>query len=236
MRALPVIKAADDDAGAGGEDGGDDDTLGWGVAGVVSALPLVGFMAWCLPAMLPSEETDASGSRSQAYLGFAALYFVAFASHGFDPSDGAVWAFTAACAVHFQLERAAAAAETTALEATPRTGSAGSVARAAVESKEDAGSEEGADPRGWSGGADPLAGVLSRATLPKLPVAPQPPKIPEVPELTVKELGRALVSRHSPTFFRFVPKVPVRLASARVPRPPLSRCFLRPPRVRSASD
>lgn len=118
---------------AAADDDEDDSGLRWGVAGVVAALPLFGFLAWLLPAMLPPPEAEAEvpGSSpggvtdTQKYLAFSLLYLVAFASHGFNPADGGVWGVTAASAAHMQLERIAASASVSAESARAGEISAG---------------------------------------------------------------------------------------------------------------
>ena len=126
-RALPALRSADDldalqqlpppSSGPAAVRDDDDTNLRWGVAGFVSAFPIFGFVAWLLPAMgaaekdQPAPEEDLEDPDPDAatrYLGFAALYFLAFASRGFDPASAGTWAVAAACAVNLQLERVAA--------------------------------------------------------------------------------------------------------------------------------
>jgi|AntAceMinimDraft_1070359.scaffolds.fasta_scaffold56925_1 hypothetical protein len=219
---------------AAGADAADDDDSGlrWGVAGVVAALPLFGFLAWLLPAMLPPPESQAGevevpGSSpsgdgiTHKYFAFSLLYLVAFASHGFNPSDGGVWGITAACAAHLQLERlAAAAARAGELSAGRARGScsASDVARTAISSpgKQSkavsmvrrrggvggaggAAGEEGisrgagaGDPAGDTAGAAAGGAAGSDWGGGSDPWAGMVPKLPEMPELSVKGLGRAL--------------------------------------------
>ena len=126
-RALPALRSADDldalqqlpppSSGPAAVRDDDDTNLRWGVAGFVSAFPIFGFVAWLLPAMgaaekdQPAPEEDLEDPDPDAatrYLGFAALYFLAFASRGFDPASVGTWAVAAACAFNLQLERVAA--------------------------------------------------------------------------------------------------------------------------------
>lgn len=161
LRALPAINAADTATlleSAADDDDDDDSGLRWGVAGVVAALPLFGFLAWLLPAMLPPPAAasppgaalevpgsnpsgfgeSGAGGGAQKYLAFALLYFVAFASRGFNPSDAGVWGVTAACAAHLQLERMASAAAAAAAAARAGEMTAGAGVRGTLDVPVDA--------------------------------------------------------------------------------------------------
>ena len=91
------------------EDGGDLN-LRWTVASVVGCIPLLAWCSWLLPAIsLGSwDDEEARGMSKQKALAFAGAYFLAFAAHGFNPSDSATWLVTLMCAAHIQIERTVA--------------------------------------------------------------------------------------------------------------------------------
>jgi hypothetical protein len=219
VRALPALTSDPDaivDAPSVPEDDPADDAgLRWGVAGVVSVIPAFGFLAWLLPAMAEDppaanpDRSDAStppavaASARTRYLACAALYAVAYAAHGFDPSDAAVWAATAANAANLQLERVFAEAE----DASSRRALAASSSNLRKPSKKriektskrfaeaDAARGEGAGAGDWAGGEDPLPLLPFRAMDVRLPEGlPSLPSVraPEVPEITVESVGRAI--------------------------------------------
>jgi hypothetical protein len=73
------------------EDGGDLN-LRWTVASVVGCIPLFAWCSWLLPTIsLGSwDDEDARGMGKQKALAFAGAYLLAFAAHGFNPSDSAL--------------------------------------------------------------------------------------------------------------------------------------------------
>ena len=193
------------------EDPADDAGLRWGVAGVVSVIPAFGFLAWLLPAMAedpPAANPDRSdtsippavaASTRNRYLACAALYAVAYAAHGFDPSNAAVWAATLANAANLQLERprrrtgvvASRARRVVFVEDTRREGRrARGRARFRFQFRFRRGTRRGL---GGGRGSASFASV-SRADvrlpdgLPSLPSV----RAPEVPEITVESVGRAI--------------------------------------------
>ena len=110
---MPAISSGDAAlAAAEDPEEGDDSGLRWTVAGVVSCIPCFAWLAWLLPALgAADDDVNSTGTgRSAAglvptYGVYTALYLLAYLNHGFDPTDGATWAVTIACAVHVQLER-----------------------------------------------------------------------------------------------------------------------------------
>ena len=67
MRALPALTLTDAAKISIPEpEEGDDSGLRWGVAGVVSAIPLVGFTSFLLPALgLDDDDPDAAGDAAR---------------------------------------------------------------------------------------------------------------------------------------------------------------------------
>ena len=229
VRALPAL-TSDPDAivdapSAPEEDPADDAGLRWGVAGVVSVIPAFGFLAWLLPAMAEDppaanpDRGDASNPPAVAasartrYLACATLYAVAYAAHGFDPSNAAVWAATFANAANLQLERVVAEADASSRRALAASSSnlrkpskkriektSKRLAEADAARGEGAGagsrSGSGGVPGGdWAGGEDPLPSLPFRALDIRLPDGlPSLPSVraPEVPEITVESFGRAI--------------------------------------------
>ena len=140
-----------------------------------------------------------AASTRNRYLACAALYAVAYAAHGFDPSNAAVWAATLANAANLQLERLAEA------NASSRPALAASSSSKTLAEKDaargeglDSDSSSGSDgvPGGdWAGGEDPLPSLPFRALDVRLPDGlPSLPSVraPEVPEITVESVGRAI--------------------------------------------
>ena len=226
VRALPAL-TSDPDAivdapSAPEEDPADDAGLRWGVAGVVSVIPAFGFLAWLLPAMAEDppaanpDRSDASipptvaASARTRYLACAALYAVAYAAHGFDPSNAAVWAATFANAANLQLEGVAAEARASRRRALAASSSnlrkpskkriEKRFAEADAARGEGAGAVSGSGSGGvpggdWAGGEDPLPSLPFRALDLRLPDGlPSLPSVraPEVPEITVESVGRAI--------------------------------------------
>ena len=124
---------------------------------------------------------------------------MAYAAHGFDPSNAAVWAATLANAANLQLERLAEA------NASSRPALAASSSSKTLAEKDaargeglDSDSSSGSDgvPGGdWAGGEDPLPSLPFRALDVRLPDGlPSLPSVraPEVPEITVESVGRAI--------------------------------------------
>jgi len=81
--------------------------LRWTVASVVGCIPLFAWSSWLLPTIsLGSwDDVDARGMGKQKALAFAGAYLLAYAAHGFNPSDSATWLVTLMCAAHIQIER-----------------------------------------------------------------------------------------------------------------------------------
>ena len=104
--------------------------LRWGVAGVVSAIPLVGFVSFLLPALGFDEEKDEDDAARLKLL--SAVFAVASLSQGLNLGSAGAWGVAAACAATLQLERLGR--ESRALEAHDREAKRG-------------GGEEAEDPR-----------------------------------------------------------------------------------------
>ena len=77
--------------------------LRWGVAGVVSAIPLVGFVSFLLPALGFDEEKDEDDAARLKLL--SAVFAVASLSQGLNLGSAGAWGVAAACAATLQLER-----------------------------------------------------------------------------------------------------------------------------------
>jgi len=193
------------------EDPAYDAGLRWGVAGVVSVIPAFGFLAWLLPAMAedpPAANPDRSdtsippavaASTRNRYLACAALYAVAYAAHGFDPSNAAVWAATLANAANLQLERLAEANASSrpalAASSSSKTLAEKDAARGEGPDSDSGSGSDGVPGGDWAGGEDPLPSLPFRALDVRLPDGlPSLPSVraPEVPEITVESVGRAI--------------------------------------------
>ena len=164
------------------------------------------------------EEPDADAAATKnRYLSLSGLFFVAFASKAFDPTDAATWGVAAACAATLQLERvardverakrsreraAAAAAAAKAAKAprrrkkrapsAPKTRAVFDAVRGGTRGRGEEGNEgnEGgadANARGWGGGAESLPGGFD-GVVKNLRV----PALPEVKAPTVRDVGRTL--------------------------------------------
>lgn len=86
----------------------DDSSLRWTVASLVGCVPLVAWLAWILPVISvgdwDTERREGAIPQAEAFK-FAAVYFLAYATHGFNLSDGFTWFITLLCAAHVQLEK-----------------------------------------------------------------------------------------------------------------------------------
>ena len=86
----------------------DDSNLRWTVASLVGCVPLVAWLAWILPVISvgdwDTEQREGTIPQTEAFK-FAAVYFLAYATHGFNMSDGFTWFVTLLCAAHLQLEK-----------------------------------------------------------------------------------------------------------------------------------
>lgn len=89
-------------------DAEDDSSLRWTVASLVGCVPLVAWLAWILPVISvgdwDTERREGAIPQTEAFK-FAAVYFLAYATHGFNVSDGFTWFITLLCAAHVQLEK-----------------------------------------------------------------------------------------------------------------------------------
>eukprot|EP00798_Chlamydomonas_sp_ICE-L_P023029 gene23029-30222_t len=68
---------------------GDEDGFEWGLAGVVSCIPIFGFVAWVLPAITagpsnPSSTSATAPSPASLYYAYSALYALPVLRSGFD--------------------------------------------------------------------------------------------------------------------------------------------------------
>ena len=77
--------------------------LRWGVAGVVSAIPLVGFVSFLLPALGLDEEKDEDDAARLKLL--SGVFAVASLTQGLNLGSAGAWGVAAACAATLQLER-----------------------------------------------------------------------------------------------------------------------------------
>jgi len=77
--------------------------LRWGVAGVVSAIPLVGFVSFLLPALGLDEEKDEDDAARLKLL--SGLFAVASLTQGLNLGSAGAWGVAVACAATLQLER-----------------------------------------------------------------------------------------------------------------------------------
>ena len=77
--------------------------LRWGVAGVVSAIPLVGFVSFLLPALGFDEEKDEDDAARLKLL--SGVFAVASLTQGLNLGSAGAWGVAAACAATLQLER-----------------------------------------------------------------------------------------------------------------------------------
>ena len=77
--------------------------LRWGVAGVVSAIPLVGFVSFLLPALGFDEEKDEDDAARLKLL--SGLFAVASLTQGLNLGSAGAWGVAVACAATLQLER-----------------------------------------------------------------------------------------------------------------------------------
>ena len=140
-----------------------------------------------------------AASTRNRYLACAALYAVAYAAHGFDPSNAAVWAATLANAANLQLERLGGDCVVASSRSprrlrrrhsprrTPRAGKGSIPIPVPVPTGYPAGIGRG--------GEDPLPSLPFRALDVRLPDGlPSLPSVraPEVPEITVESVGRAI--------------------------------------------
>ena len=75
----------------------------WGVAGVVSAIPLVGFVSFLLPALGLDEEKDEDDAARLKLL--SGLFAVASLTQGLNLGSAGAWGVAVACAATLQLER-----------------------------------------------------------------------------------------------------------------------------------
>ena len=179
MRALPALTLTDAAKISLPEpEEGDDSGLRWGVAGVVSAIPLVGFTSFLLPALgLDEDDPEAAGDATRLKL-LSGLFAVASLTMGLNLGSVGAWGVVGACAATLQLERLArdsremeaAAARTAALaERRARTKELNArkarTVSAAVEragklqlAKEEKETEEGS---GGGGGRNPLWNALT---------------------------------------------------------------------------
>ena len=108
MRALPALTLTDAAKISIPEpEEGDDSGLRWGVAGVVSAIPLVGFTSFLLPALgLDDDDPDAAGDAARLKL-LSGLFAVASLTTGLNLGSAGAWGVVGACAATLQLERLA---------------------------------------------------------------------------------------------------------------------------------
>lgn len=108
MRALPALTLTDAAKISLPEPEEDDDSgLRWGVAGVVSAIPLVGFTSFLLPALgLDDDDPDAAGDAARLKL-LSGLFAVASLTTGLNLGSAGAWGVVGACAATLQLERLA---------------------------------------------------------------------------------------------------------------------------------
>ena len=108
VRALPALTLTDAAKISLPEpEEGDDSGLRWGVAGVVSAIPLVGFTSFLLPAMGLDEDdpTDAADAARLKLL--SGTFAVASLTMGLNLGSAGAWGVVAATAATLQLERLA---------------------------------------------------------------------------------------------------------------------------------
>jgi len=86
----------------------DDAGLRWTVASVVGCIPPLAWLSWLLPVISvgawDADTRPGTIQKNDAYA-LAAAYFVAYATHGFNPADGFTWLVTLLCAAHVQLEK-----------------------------------------------------------------------------------------------------------------------------------
>ena len=108
MRALPALTLTDAAKISLPEpEEGDDSGLRWGVAGVVSAIPLVGFTSFLLPALgLDDDDPDAAADAARLKL-LSGLFAVASLTTGLNLGSAGAWGVVGACAATLQLERLA---------------------------------------------------------------------------------------------------------------------------------
>ena len=124
---------------------------------------------------------------------------MAYAAHGFDPSNAAVWAATLANAANLQLERLAEANASSrpalAASSSSKTLAEKDAARGEGPDSDSGSGSDGVPGGDWAGGEDPLPSLPFRALDVRLPDGlPSLPSVraPEVPEITVESVGRAI--------------------------------------------
>ena len=190
------------------EDPADDAGLRWGVAGVVSVIRH-GFAPgssrpWPKTIGRGPDRSDTSippavaASTRNRYLACAALYAVAYAAHGFDPSNAAAGRRRWPTRRPARAPRGGECVVASALAASSSSKTLAEKDAARGEGPDsDSGSGSDGVPGGdWAGGEDPPGvGLPFRALDVRLPDGlPSLPSVraPEVPEITVESVGRAI--------------------------------------------